>query len=159
MHLTNASTRVVIGCAAHKLTWQGRGKEGLSKAQLAAVDSAVQELERSKGIQVRTGWLLCWRSHVCSTLSGKQLNIQAPTASGKLEGRWKLLYTTRPGTSSPIQRSFIGVDSFSVFQDISLSRRGQGRVTNVVQFGKDGAIGQLRVRRSSPLSISVHRWG
>lgn len=42
--------------------------------------------------------------------------VQAPTRSPLLEGRWKLLYTTRPGTASPIQRTFTGVDAFSVFQ-------------------------------------------
>jgi len=41
---------------------------------------------------------------------------QAPTTSPLLEGRWKLLFTTRPGTASPIQRSFTGVEAFSVFQ-------------------------------------------
>lgn len=29
--------------------------------------------------------------------------LQNPTASPLLEGRWRLLFTTRPGTASPIQ--------------------------------------------------------
>lgn len=99
---------------------KGRGKEGLSASQLSAIELAVEELEREQG-------------------------IQDPTASGKLDGRWKLLYTTRPGTASPIQRTFIGVDSFTVYQDIDLSRTGRGRVNNVVVFGKGGSIGQLKV--------------
>ena len=31
---------------------QGRGKDGLSKEQLEAIDKAVSELERQQGIQV-----------------------------------------------------------------------------------------------------------
>ena len=87
MHLTNNSTTIVVDCAAHKLTWQGRGKEGLSKAQLAAVNSAVQELERSKGVQVRTDQLLRWRGlHVCSTLSGKQFAFRRPQQAASSRG-------------------------------------------------------------------------
>ena len=81
--------------------------------------------------------------------------MQAPTADGKLNGRWKLLYTTRPGTASPIQRTFIGVDSFTVYQDIDLRRSGEGRVNNVVQFGKNGSIGQLKVCTKTKLFHSL----
>lgn len=42
--------------------------------------------------------------------------LQAPTASPQLEGRWRLLYTSKPGTASPIQRTFTGIDAFSIFQ-------------------------------------------
>ena len=34
--------------------------------------------------------------------------VRNPTSSGLLDGRWRLLFTTRPGTSSPIQRAFTG---------------------------------------------------
>ena len=51
-----------------------------------------------------------------------------------LEGRWKLLFTTRPGSASPIQKAFIGIDAFTVYQEIS-GAAGQGRVNNVVDFG------------------------
>ena len=68
---------------------------------------------------------------------------QDPAASRLLEGRWRLLFTTRPGTASPIQRTFTGVEGFSVFQDIELSGDGEARVNNVVDFGK--GIGYLKV--------------
>ncbi|KMT15113.1 hypothetical protein BVRB_3g062320 [Beta vulgaris subsp. vulgaris] len=42
------------------------------------------------------------------------------TSSGLIEGRWRLMFTTRPGTASPIQRTFVGVDFFNVLL-ISLS--------------------------------------
>ena len=39
--------------------------------------------------------------------------LQAPTTSPLLDGRWALLFTSRPGTASPIQRTFTAVDSVS----------------------------------------------
>lgn len=59
----------------------------------------------------RHGGLVGYTSEAAPTVP-----MQAPTQSPLLEGRWKLLYTTRPGTASPIQRSFTGVDAFTVFQ-------------------------------------------
>ena len=41
---------------------------------------------------------------------------QAPTAARELNGRWRLLFTSKPGTNSPIQRTFTSVDAFSIFQ-------------------------------------------
>ena len=77
--------------------------------------------------------------------------MQGPTASPLLEGRWKLLFTTRPGSASPIQKAFIGIDAFTVYQEIS-GAAGQGRVNNVVDFGpKFGFLkaGQLPVIMSA----------
>lgn len=44
--------------------------------------------------------------------------VSAPTTLPGLDGKWRLLYTSRPGTASPIQRSFTGVDAFAVFQEV-----------------------------------------
>ncbi|KAK9909156.1 hypothetical protein WJX75_007953 [Coccomyxa subellipsoidea] len=96
---------------------QGRGKSGLDTLQLEALDAAVDQLERSGG-------------------------IQAPTRSPLLEGRWKLLYTSRPGTASPIQQTFVGVQAFRVYQEILVRESGM-RVNNIVSFGKK--VGQLKV--------------
>ena len=71
------------------------------------------------------------------------LNVQAPTNSALLEGRWRLLFTTRPGSASPIQRTFTGVDAFTVYQEILFSTPAGARVNNIVDFG--GRIGQLKV--------------
>jgi PAP_fibrillin len=71
---------------------------------------------------------------------------QAPTRSSLLDGRWRLLFTTRPGSASPIQRAFTGVESFSVFQEIFLSEEDGARVNNVVDFGP--SVGYLKVRLS-----------
>jgi hypothetical protein len=88
------------------------------------------------------------------TLTQKNTKTTDPTLREALDGRWRLLYTSRPGTASPIQRSFVGVDAFSIFQEVFL-REGSGgdddgdgdddvaRVNNVVDFGP--SIGFLRV--------------
>lgn len=69
--------------------------------------------------------------------------MQAPTRSGLLDGRWRLLYTSRPGTASPIQQTFVGVDAFTVYQEI-LSTQSGIRINNIVSFGP--TVGQLKVR-------------
>jgi hypothetical protein len=98
---------------------KGRGKEGLSAEQQARIAEAVALLEADGG-------------------------VKAPAAAGGLlDGYWRLLYTSRPGTSSPIQRTFTGVEAFSIFQEVTLSGR-EPRVNNVVVFGDD--IGFLKVR-------------
>jgi len=75
-----------------------------------------------------------------------QLEVQGgivdPVDTEIINGRWRLLFTTTPGTASPIQRSFVGVDSFSVYQDIDL-RSDVPTVANVVDFGDK--IGVLTV--------------
>jgi hypothetical protein len=72
------------------------------------------------------------------------MNFAGPTTLPQLDGRWKLLYTSRPGSASPIQRTFVGVEAFKVFQEVDLT--GQlPRVNNVVDFG--WWLGYLKVRR------------
>lgn len=70
--------------------------------------------------------------------------VAAPTASPLLNGAWRLLFTTRPGTASPIQRTFTAVDKFKIYQTIELADQGEeARVCQVVDFGRD--VGYLRV--------------
>ncbi|KAL3645087.1 putative plastid-lipid-associated protein 12, chloroplastic [Castilleja foliolosa] len=95
---------------------QGRGRAA-SSPQLQEVERAVQKLEGLKG-------------------------LPDPTGSSLIEGRWQLMFTTRPATASPIQRTFVGVDSFSVFQEVYL-RTDDPRVSNIVKFSD--AIGELKV--------------
>jgi hypothetical protein len=95
----------------------GRGRSGMDADQLSALDAAVAVLEADGG-------------------------VPAPAASPLLDGRWRLLFTTRPGTASPIQRAFTGVEAFKVYQEISLAHGSPARVDNVVEFG---TVGSLRV--------------
>lgn len=95
---------------------QGRGRS-VSPSQLQEVELAVQKLEGLKG-------------------------VSDPTCSSLIEGRWQLMFTTRPSTASPIQRTFVGVDSFSVFQEIYL-QTDDPRVSNIVKFSD--TIGELKV--------------
>jgi hypothetical protein len=66
-----------------------------------------------------------------------------PATLPQLDGRWKLLYTSRPGSASPIQRTFVGVEAFKVFQEVDLTGE-LPRVNNVVDFG--WWLGYLKVR-------------
>ncbi|XP_042011471.1 probable plastid-lipid-associated protein 12, chloroplastic [Salvia splendens] len=95
---------------------QGRGRS-VSSSQLKEVETAVQKLEDQKG-------------------------VPDPTASSLIEGRWQLMFTTRPSTASPIQRTFVGVDSFTVFQEIYL-RTDDPRISNIVNFSD--SVGELKV--------------
>ncbi|XP_042488377.1 probable plastid-lipid-associated protein 12, chloroplastic [Macadamia integrifolia] len=101
---------------------QGRGRSA-SPEQLEEVEGAVQILEGSEG-------------------------VPDPTSSGLIEGRWQLIFTTRPGTASPIQRTFVGVDFFSVFQEVYL-RTDDPRVSNIVRFSD--AIGELKVEAAASI--------
>mmetsp|Transcript_21503 Transcript_21503/g.51297 ORF Transcript_21503/g.51297 Transcript_21503/m.51297 type:complete len:432 (-) Transcript_21503:202-1497(-) len=96
---------------------RGRGKEGLSDEQRNELERAILQLESAGG-------------------------LNDPTAQSTINGQWRLLYTSRPGTSSPIQRTFTGVDSFKVFQEVFLDDE-VARINNCVEFGKE--VGILRV--------------
>ncbi|XP_034220408.1 probable plastid-lipid-associated protein 12, chloroplastic isoform X3 [Prunus dulcis] len=105
---------------------QGRGRSA-SPQQLTDVERAVQALESLQG-------------------------IPDPTSSSLIEGRWQLMFTTRPGTASPIQRTFVGVDFFSVFQEVFL-RTNDPRVSNIVKFSD--AIGELKVEVPYPVPFRL----
>ncbi|VVB00755.1 unnamed protein product [Arabis nemorensis] len=102
---------------------QGRGKSA-SPRQLNDVESAVKVLEGLEG-------------------------ISNPTDSELIEGRWRLMFTTRPGTASPIQRTFTGVDVFTVFQDVYLKTTNDPRVSNIVKFSD--IIGELKVEAAASI--------
>jgi len=97
---------------------RGRGKDGLSSEQQEALAAAIYVLEEDGG-------------------------LKAPTASPLIDGQWKLLYTSRPGSSSPIQRTFTAVDAFTVFQEVYLRQSDKARINNCVDFGEQ--VGILRV--------------
>ena len=106
----------------------GRGAGGLSDQAAAAVAAAVATLEADGG-------------------------IPAPASAQDVEGKWLLVFTTRPGTSSPIQRAFTARDSFTVHQEIELAK-GDGtpqRVTNVVTLGSAGV---LRVEAEASTTVA-----
>ncbi|CAN1174957.1 Probable plastid-lipid-associated protein 12, chloroplastic [Linum perenne] len=102
---------------------QGRGKSATPQ-QLNEVEQGVKVLEGLKG-------------------------LPEPTESDLIEGRWQLMFTTRPGTASPIQRTFVGVDFFKVFQEVYL-RTDDPRVSNVVVFSD--AVGELKVEAAASIA-------
>lgn len=74
--------------------------------------------------------------------------VPGPTTLPQLDGRWKLLYTSRPGSASPIQRTFVGVEAFKVFQEVELTG-DLPRVNNVVDFG--WWLGYLKVEAEASI--------
>lgn len=63
--------------------------------QRELVDKAVEALEQDGGVPDRA-------------------------SSPLVDGSWRLIFTTTPGTASPVQRSFVGVDGFAIYQDIDI---------------------------------------
>lgn len=59
------------------------------------MDKAVEDLETDGGVSERA-------------------------SSPLVDGQWRLIFTTTPGTASPVQRSFVGVDNFAIYQDIDI---------------------------------------
>ncbi|XP_015865764.3 probable plastid-lipid-associated protein 12, chloroplastic isoform X1 [Ziziphus jujuba] len=102
---------------------QGRGRSASSQ-QIIDVERAVKVLEQ--GLQ----------------------GVPDPTSSSLIEGRWQLMFTTRPGTASLIQRTFVGIDFFNVFQEVHL-RTNDPRITNIVKFSD--AIGELKVEAAASI--------
>ena len=68
---------------------------GVTEKQQEALDRAVEALEGDGG-------------------------ASGAASSPLVDGSWRLIFTTTPGTASPVQRSFVGVDGFAIYQDIDL---------------------------------------
>ena len=83
-----------------------------------------------------------------ATLENSPRGVRDPASSPLIAGRWKLLFTTRPGTSSPIQRAFTGAGAFGVHQEVTSAvvspASGEtlvpGSVANVVTLGGAGTL-------------------
>ena len=76
-----------------------------------------------------------------SQLEKSGTSMKDPTTSPLLDGVWKLLYTSTPGTNSPIQRTFTGNAAVTIYQVVNLKDTSQSflsnepDVSNVVVFG------------------------
>ncbi|OAE35007.1 hypothetical protein AXG93_1864s1350 [Marchantia polymorpha subsp. ruderalis] len=116
-----AQSREELALIEALLGIQGRGRVAAPQ-QLEAVQRAIDALEEAGG-------------------------VQDPTLSPLIEGRWQLMFTTRPGTASPIQRTFVGVDAFTVFQEIELTGTTDPRVSNIVRASE--SIGELKVEAAA----------
>lgn len=63
-------------------------------------------------------------------------SIPRPAIAPEVYGRWRLVYTTNAGTSSPIQRKAVNTKAFPIYQDIVVNDKGQLLVNQVVQFSE-----------------------
>lgn len=114
---------------------KGRGKEGLAPEQLEALNAAVGLLEADGG-------------------------EAAPTTLPQLDGKWRLLYTSRPGSASPIQRTFTGVEAFSIFQ-VRGDGHGctAGRRTGPWRIMQGGSDCMEALSNAPPRATGTHRTG
>lgn len=63
-------------------------------------------------------------------------SIPRPAIAPEVYGRWRLVYTTNAGTSSPIQRKAVNTKAFPIYQDIVVNDKEQLLVNQVVQFSE-----------------------
>ena len=91
-----------------------------------------------------------------SKLEQDRSSVKDPTTNPLIDGCWKLLYTSSPGTNSPIQRTFTGNSAVSVYQVVNLIDTkasfldGEPDVSNVVCFGENA---RLRVTALASTSV------
>ncbi|WVY95443.1 hypothetical protein V8G54_034531 [Vigna mungo] len=127
---------------------QGRGRSS-SPQQLNAVDRAVQVLERLGGVPdpVRLQYfnkLQFDRGSLAANFHHKTGNSIADSGSDTP----LLLGYRNKGLLASTYRTFVGVDFFSVFQEVYL-RTNDPRVSNIVSFSD--AIGELKVEAAASI--------
>jgi len=89
-----------------------------------------------------------------------------PIYSPTIDGCWKLLYTSSPGTNSPIQRTFTAFDSIGIYQVINLLNTTNsflpGRlpdVSNTVIFNNQARLRVTALASTARKPIIVPRRG
>lgn len=122
-----------------------REQDSIQQAEATLIDALIGIQGRGRGVSPLKLQIISEAVNALEALGG----VNEPTSSNLIEGTWRLMFTTRPGTASPIQRTFVGVDAFTVFQEIVLRGTDDPRVTNVVKFSD--AIGELRVEAAASI--------
>eukprot|EP00904_Undaria_pinnatifida_P011347 jgi/Undpi1/7342/HiC_scaffold_22.g09815.m1 len=131
----------LFGGSSAKRGAGGGGGKGAAEAREADLLSAIEAIEgRGRGVTEEQREVL---DRAVEALEGDG-DASGAASSPLVDGSWRLIFTTTPGTASPVQRSFVGVDGFAIYQDIDIfSEESAPTVTNVVDFGP--RVGQLRV--------------
>lgn len=96
-------------------------------------------------------------------------NNYNPIAQPHLNGCWKLLYTSSPGTNSPIQRTFTSFDQVSIFQTINLKPYNDPtasflepslpEVSNTVCFGETARLRVTAMASTTEAPLVLPRKG
>ena len=96
----------------------------LDKATAAAEAQLLNILEATEAISGEATKLtedqLGTIQNAIKLLEASKSGIQEPITSPLLDGTWKLLYTSSPGTNSPIQRKVTSTKGISVYQVVNL---------------------------------------
>lgn len=107
----------------------GGGPMGASPSTTSLEDQLVEAISNE-------GNRLANSDSVASLIS--RLESQNPTnepaISPLVYGRWRLLYTNNADTSSPVQRSAVNAQKYTIYQDIIVNDNEQLQVNQVVQF-------------------------
>lgn len=88
-------------------------------------------------------------------------SIPEPSIAPEIYGRWKLISTTNVNTSSPIQRTAVDAEKYSIYQDIKVNQNNQLVVSQVVQFGNNAqlCVDALASTSAYPLPELTERQG
>lgn len=143
-HIERHQPRLVRVSAASSAV-SVREQDSIQQAEATLTDALIGIQGRGRGVSALKLQIISEAVNALEALGG----VNEPTSSNLIEGTWRLMFTTRPGTASPIQRTFVGVDAFTVFQEIVLRGTDDPRVTNVVKFSD--AIGELRVEAAASI--------
>uniref|UniRef100_A0A7S2PCC9 Plastid lipid-associated protein/fibrillin conserved domain-containing protein n=1 Tax=Leptocylindrus danicus TaxID=163516 RepID=A0A7S2PCC9_9STRA len=87
--------------------------------------------------------------------------IPEPSIAPEIYGRWKLISTTNVNTSSPIQRTAVDAEKYSIYQDIKVNDNNQLIVSQVVKFGDKAqlCVDALASTSAYPLPELTERQG
>ena len=89
-------------------------------------------------------------------------SIPEPAVASEVYGRWKLLATTNVNTSSPIQRTAVNAQKYSIYQDINIVDENKLVISQVVEFGSAGrklCVDALASTSAFPLKELTEREG
>jgi len=91
---------------------------------IAAEDKLLSILETTDAIsgdetKLSSGQLGSIQEAIC-VLEKSKSGVKDPVMSPLIDGTWKLLYTSSPGTNSPIQRKVTSTKGVAVYQVVNL---------------------------------------
>jgi hypothetical protein len=145
--------------------WGGSAAAPTSKAK-AAASAAALELVLTKGIQE----LKATKKPTSSQVETVERAIGDLEALGKgrqtacdprIDGRWRLLFTTTNSTASPIQRTATLSDLVKVYQNVAIYSETPPTIANVVLFEPWGKleVRALASTQARPLKGFIPRRG
>ena len=91
-------------------------------------------------------------------LEASKSGIQEPITSPLLDGTWKLLYTSSPGTNSPIQRKVTSTKGISVYQVVNLLDTSNSFLPDQLPDISNTVLPSPTIPNPSTLPLSTYPW-